>query len=128
MKFQRDNVGGFFKLFVRLIRNQIWLLPRAWSAKQGVMTRLKESGWKPKYAYLSLGLAEPRLLSLVITFETDKELRKLNKSSVSKEVQKLFHQRLLKCRYPAWAVQTTEVTFHSYEAIDRAGGWYNYFK
>ena len=127
-KYKKDNVGGFFKLLRILIRNYVWLLPRAWSAKHGVMARLKELGWKTKGADLSLGFAEPELLSLAITFETDKELRKIENSSVAKEVKNIFQLRLKKHHYPSWAVPKTEVTFHSLETINRAGGWYNYFK
>ena len=131
-RYKKDNAGGFLKGFSKIIfielRNQFRLKPRARAAKNAVMFRLKGLGWKPKESYLNLGLGEPDLLGLVLEFATDRELEEFKKSSCENEIKDLFHQVLLKSRYPAWAVPKTEVTYHSQEAIERAGGWYNYFK
>src|SRR5277367_1766491 len=101
-KYKKDNVGGFFKLFLVLMRNGIWLLPRIWLAKLEVIAELKELNWQPKESEIWLGLAEPDELSLAITFKTGKELKAFARTSVKAKAQKLFRKGLKKYHYPSW--------------------------
>ena len=109
-----------------LLRNQIWLKPRAWSAHRIVRKLISSAGYDLKFSELCLGLGEASNLSLVLVFRTDEDLKKIQESPLPEEIRAAFHQKLKSSGYPE--ANTAGVTLHSNEEIMRHGGYYPYFK
>jgi hypothetical protein len=110
-----------------LIRNQLFLKPIAWGALRAARRKIESLGYRPKRVYLSIGLAEPEVLSGSVIFSTDAELISFRAARHQDSVVKAFRERLAQSLYPRKAVAMISFGFHSHEEILRKGGYHRYF-
>jgi hypothetical protein len=115
------------KVIAVLLRNQLWLKPRACRAKRLVERLLYDAGYFPKSTALDLGLSEASGLCLTVIFRTDNILRDFDSTPLKYSLLHSFRKELSASGYPAEAIPLVSVTFHSYEEIIRSGGYGAYF-
>ena len=132
MRFRRIEFLGPFNVFWWLpcviLRNQLWLKPKALWARRSVTRFLCKNALPFRSVKISIGLAEADVLSCLIFTSNDEELAQLQRADCHTTLVSLLHDGLRHVRYPAWAIPKVAVSFHSEETIMRAGGYYPYFK
>jgi hypothetical protein len=121
-------MSWLLRLFWVLLRNELWLKPRAYLAWRKALPLLRSSGISPRRTWLSLGLAEPDQLSAVVIFSSDSDLAIFLDSQQSKDLPAAFQNSLARMRYPERAIPSVSVSLNSHETILRSGGYYCYFK
>ena len=110
-----------------ILRNQLWLKPRAYYVRWFIARYLRAQRFPFKSINLSLGLAKADILSCVIITWNDAELAKLQTADCLPTLIRIFQSQLRRARYPRWAIAKVRVSIHSEESIERAGGYFRYF-
>lgn len=117
---------GFCKILCVLIRNEIKYKPSARRAKNVLTKELRERRWNPRSVKISLGLADPSFLACLVIFQTDAELGAFEASGQKADAVSIYRSALAKDGYPITAIDQVDVSFHSWETIEKAGGLYFY--
>jgi hypothetical protein len=116
------------KIILVSIRNQLFLRLAAWPATRMVKQYIKTLGFNPMSVALWFGLLGPEELSVLIIFNTDKELAAFLNANRTEDVIATFRKHLSKGLYPKHTVSQVRINFFSHEEIKRIGGYYLYFK
>ena len=71
---------------------------------------------------------DPRLLVLWFLVKSNGELQEAKRAGLDSQFEREVKKSLAGYGYPTSAVEQIHVGLESSENVDRAGGWYNYFK
>ena len=111
-----------------MIRNQVFLKPKAFNARKKVIAKLKNDDLHTKKCELSLGLAQPEELELLVIFETDAQLNRCKELHVEDSLTDLFRNYLPRSFLLNDELNGPSVSLHSHQHIMNNGGYYYYFK
>jgi hypothetical protein len=118
---------GSVKIAKVLLRNQLRLKPLGRKASHVVIEYLRTNHVPFRSVEVWMGLAEADGMSCLVFFSDDEVLASFTATDGPARTRLLFQEALSKVGYPADAIPRITVTFHSDEAIERAGGPNNYF-